>query len=979
MNLQIDHPLWLILAGIGVLSALIGWRVMHGIPRGRRSLAVGSRALLLITLALAMSGVYQVDEADDLTLIGVVDVSGSVQSFGSFGTDELGQRIGIDQASRSFLARSIGDKEEEDQVGIVAFDGTPVVIAAPSRSGVLDRTIEKSTIDGSDLPGAIELARTLVPADSNTRLVVFSDGRSTTPGLERIPGDVQIDVVPIRYEVEQEVVLESLEVPTRALPGAQIEARVVIRSLGRSTGELRITDNGEVIDLNGAAPGSAMRVALDPGQRVLLVPMTLGASRVHRFEARYIPDEIDAARGLYVGDVSLQNNRAGGVTMMRTRGRVLIVAEPNDDGLTDSVELERVLTEARWDVETRPPSAFPSDLLELESFDLVVLVNTPRDAISGQGDELLVAYTQELGGGLILVGGREALGAGGWQGSTLEEILPVKLDVPDDLIVPSVAVVIVLDSSGSMRRRVMGSSRSQQQIANESAAAAFEVLDQKDLIGVVAFSNSAREVVAIGPNDRPDDTRVRIESISSGGGTNIGDGLRMARDMLTGVEAGAKHIVLLSDGESMMPEQLPGLADELGAAGIKVSTIAVGDEADTRSMREVAVRSQGAYYRVLNPSVLPRIFLKAIRVVRAPMVREGDFEPVVLDPVSPAAGSLAGLPQLGGLVMTDRIDDDPRVQTPIVSPNGEPVLAYHQTELGRVAVFTSDVSTWSRRWIEDPVFARFWGTLSAWTMRNSDEAPGELTISMRGSAAEIEYDAIDEQGAPIDGLDIELQVYDASGQSQTLLLKQTGAGRYTAQTPSLTPGVHVLVASPVLDGEPLAPSIAGLEVSGSSEFNYLSANPEGLTALARRSGGRVFEIGGSEPADLFTREGLTVRRSLQPVWTLLIAIAFVLFLIDLAMRRVAFDRWVAQAREDTIAAARSVRGEQLQQAIATRQQARASSPETPDIDRSPMMKPKPQAKSEPMPKAEPAGEKEEAASDNPLMAAKRRAREQFDD
>ena len=106
---------------------------------------------------------------------------------------------------------------------------------------------------------------------------------------------------------------------------------------------------------------------------------------------------------------------------------------------------------------------------------------------------------------------------------------------------------------------------------------------------------------------------------------------------------------------------------------------------------------------------------------------------------------------------------------------------------------------------------------------------------------------------------------------------------------------------------------------------------------------------------------------------LLFAIAFVLFLIDLAMRRVAFDRWVAQAREDTIAAARTIRGEQLQQAFATRQQARASAPETPDIDRSPMMRAKPERRSEPEPKAE------EPKSDNPLLAAKRRAREQFDD
>jgi Ca-activated chloride channel family protein len=972
VSLHIDHPVWLVLAGIGVLSAILGWRMMIGIPRGRRALAVLSRSLLLLALALAMSGVYQIEEADELTVIGVVDVSGSVQSFGSFGSDDLGQRIDIDRAARAFLAEAIGEKQDDDRLGIIAFDGTSSVVAAPSRAGVLDRSIEKPQVDGTDLADAIELARTLVPSSSNTRLVVFSDGRSTQSGLDRIPGDVQIDVVPIRYQIQQEVVVESIEVPTRALPGAQIEARVVMRSVGRSSGELRITDNGELVDLNGSAPGNAMRVNLEPGQRVLMVPLTLGLSRVHRFEARFTPDEIGEGAGRYVGDTSLQNNRAGGVTMMRTRGRVLVVAPNRESSSSDATELVRVLQQAEWEVETRVPDVFPSELLELESYDLVMLVNTPRDAIPTRADELLTTYTQELGGGLIFVGGREALGAGGWQGSEIEQILPLKLDVPDDVVVPAVAVVIVLDSSGSMRKSV-GGSRSQQAIANDSAAAAFEVLDENDLIGVVAFSSGAREVVPMGLNNRPDDTRVRIESISSGGGTNIGAGLRRARDMLKDVEAGTKHIVLLSDGESMNPEELPGLAEELSEMGIKISTIAVGDEADTRSMREIAVRSEGAFYRVLNAAVLPRIFLKAIRIVRAPMIREGDFDPVVLDPVSVATGPIGDLPTLGGLVMTDRIDDDRRVRTPIVSPKGEPILAYHQTELGRVAVFTSDVSTWSRRWIDDPVFARFWGTLSAWAMRNSDEAPGELEIRIDGSRAAIEYDAIDEDGAPIDGLDIELQVYDASGSAQDLTLTQVGSGRYSVQTQALSPGVHVVIASPTLDGEPLAPSIAGLEISGSNEYKHLSANPDALIALAQRSGGRVFELGTSTPVDLFSREGLTVRRSLQPVWTTLIAIAFVLFLIDLAMRRVAFDRWVAQAREDTIAAARAVRGEQLQEAFAARQAAQAAAQETPDIDRSPMKRAKPQQKSEPEPK------QEELKSDNPLLAAKRRAREQFKD
>ena len=973
MNLDIDHPIWLVLIGVGLVSAVWGWHAMRGIPKGRCLLAVSARAFLLIVLALAMSGIYRVQQADDLTVIAVIDRSGSIESFADFGTDELGQQIGIDESSREFLARNTQQKQEQDRLGIVVFDGQSAVAAVPARAGTLDRTFEKNQIDGSDINGAINLARSLVPPESNARIILISDGRATNGGLERIPGDVQIDVVPIRYSIEQEVVVESIEVPARALPGAEIEARVVLRSLGQSTGTLNISNNGEQIDLNGSEPGAGYRLSLEPGRRVVRVPLTLGPQRVHRFEALYMPDDIDAVQGIYRGDSSLQNNRAGAVTMTRSRGRVLVVSDTDENGIDASAELQRVLNAAQWQIDTRVPSDFPQDLLGLEAYDLVVLVNIARDMLPIDTDQQLIAYTQELGGGLIFVGGPEALGAGGWQSSDIEQIMPVKLEVADDLITPQVAVVFVLDSSGSMRNTAGGSLSSKQQIANNAAAEAIGILDTRDLVGVIAFSDHARTIVPIENNGEPEEIKNRIRSIGSGGGTHIGSGLVVARDMLASVEANTKHIILLSDGASQQPELLPELAEELGSLGIKVSTIAVGDEADEDGMFEIAKRSKGVYYRVSNPAVLPRIFLKAIRVVRAPMIREGRFSPVIGDSQSPATGPLTGVPALGGLVMTEAIEDDPRVLTPLVSDKGEPVLAYHQTELGRVAVFASDVSSWASEWISSPFFVRFWSTMSAWTMRTVDEAPGELVIHVSGSNAEVEYTAVDEDGSPIDGLDVELLLYDNAGQSKALQLTQVGAGRYSGATQSLTRGVHVLIATASKDGEPLPPTIAGLEISGTAEYANLSADPESLSRLADRTGGRVFELSAEQQVDLFSREGLTVRRSLQPIWNVLIVIAFVLFLIDLAMRRVAFDRWVAQAREDTIAAARTIRGEQLQQAFATRQQARASAPETPDIDRSPMMRAKPEKKSEPEPKAE------EPKSDNPLMAAKRRAREQFDD
>ena len=81
--------------------------------------------------------------------------------------------------------------------------------------------------------------------------------------------------MPIRYQIEEEVVVESIEVPTRALPGAQVEARVVIRSLGRSSGELRITDNGEVVVLRKtrmlrhATPGNIDATSDQPFRRTV--------------------------------------------------------------------------------------------------------------------------------------------------------------------------------------------------------------------------------------------------------------------------------------------------------------------------------------------------------------------------------------------------------------------------------------------------------------------------------------------------------------------------------------------------------------------------------------------------------------------------------------------------------------------------------------------------------------------------------------
>lgn len=972
MSFAIDHPIWLLLLLLIPPSVWVGWRWMSGIPRGRRIIALFARALLVTLCALALSGVQRVEESDRIAVVALLDVSGSVRSFADFGVDDLGASVQAESAYRTFIERASSSKDPDDMLGIVAFDGVAHPIALPARSGSLDRMSVFPRSTGSDFNAAIARARAMLPPDTNARLLLLSDGRSTTDP-SGIVSDVPIDVVPVRYEVQREVVVESIELPARALPESIVEARVVIRAADAARGELRLFYDGAPIDLNDELPGDALAIELRAGRQVQTIPVQLTAGRVHRFQALFQPESIsdDLGQRRTPGDTSLANNSAGGITITPGHGRILVIdGVSNADATGAGAVLPSVLTRSGWDVQTLAADDFPSDLLEIEQYDLVVLVNTPRDALDESDEALIETYTRVLGGGLVLVGGPDALGAGGWKGADLAEILPVSLDVADDVIVPETAVVIVLDSSGSMRRSVFGSSRSQQTVANESAAGAIDVLDPSDQIGVISFSGSPRLVVPIGPNDDPEQTRNAVLSIRSDGGTNLPPAMDLAREQLMSVEAKSRHIIVLSDGQSQDAETLPGIAQSFGAQGIKVSTIAVGDNADESTLRKMAELSGGVGHRVLNPARLPRVFLKAIRVVRSPMIREEPFTPIIVDANTPATDGLSALPTLNGLVLTERLDD-PLVSTPIVSDQGEPLLAYRQVELGRVGVFTSDASAWAQFWIGSPVFERFWTNLARWTMRADIDEPGEVSFIVSESSASIEYEAIDENGAPIDGLIINTQLYTPDGSVRELTLTQVGPGNYSGAIDGLAPGVHVLVARPMMDGQALLPSIAGLEVSEAAEYAHLNADPAALIELAARTGGRVLDLDNPGAQELFDRSGVRSNRAYTPWWRVLVAALLIAFLLDLAARRVAWDRWIAIAKADTLAVTRAVQS-QTDRLRATKRTAAPISEPT-------VIAPKRATKKRPKSEAPSNDSGDQSPEPGGLLAAKRRARERIDE
>ena len=83
--------------------------------------------------------------------------------------------------------------------------------------------------------------------------------------------------------------------------------------------------------------------------------------------------------------------------------------------------------------------------------------------------ELARTYVQDLGGGLIMLGGDQSFGLGGYYKTVLEEILPVRSDFEKEKEKPSLAMVLVIDKSGSMGGEKI-------EMAKEAAKSAVELL-----------------------------------------------------------------------------------------------------------------------------------------------------------------------------------------------------------------------------------------------------------------------------------------------------------------------------------------------------------------------------------------------------------------------------------------------------------------------------------------------------------------------
>lgn len=914
-KLTFDRPLLLLLALIALPIFAIGVYSLQQLGPARRWASVGLRVFVLLLITIMLAGFRTVQTHDELTVVSLIDTSESVRKFFTPppGPDGLAQDY--EQWLSNYFQQAGGDKRSDDYWSAQTFDGRPTVRLSPSLGDVTlpDAAVE-APYEGSNGQRAIESGMAAKQqADAALRMVLVSDGNLDGEVMASVhaaaAAGVQIDVLPLNYKVKGEVMVEAVRANPEARKGQTVKVSVELRSADRVPGQLMLKHNGRWVDLNGDAKGEGIRIEanqwrtrIDTGEdEIGLYALTkyidrpISEAGVNTFDAIFVPDDQSG-----LANTITANDTGQAFTLVAGPGKVLVVDGVNGES---GKILPRALAERGIDTIMAPVTAMPSRLKDMRDYDAILFHNVPADNVPPKVQRNLTRYVHDLGGGFAMIGGPDSFGAGGWTNTDIDKyILPVHCQIPTQKILPSGALILVIDRSGSMFSPVAGTQFSQQNVAAEAAILAIKSLYPQDKIGVVAFDTSAKWIVDLQYNRDPAAIASKIRSMQPGGGTDIRVGVEAALKRLEAEpvgESAIKHMIVISDGWGDMHNNFQ-LGGKLGNAGVTISTIGVGDGHNAQGLRALANTGNGQFYPVINPANLPQVFIKEARAIRKNLIKEQPFNPVVRNVASPIMVGINAVPPLRGFVLTGP-KSDPRIFTPILGPEGEPIFAHHQVGLGRAAAFTADASNrWAQDWLGNwggsSNYADFWARTVRQIARPAASTQTDLTTTIAGDTMTLRLDAAGDadfnasRGASFgNNLQVTGSVEDPDGNLVNVTLEQTGPGIYEARIPARQAGNYIVdLNMRSSDGEQRR-VIGGSSKAAGGELRNFQSNTALLQKIAEMTGGRVLDPNNPAEANLYNRDVPIESRSTRPLRWQLMPFLLGLLLMDVACRRIAWE------------------------------------------------------------------------------------------
>jgi hypothetical protein len=833
----VAHPsiLWLL-----SLSLLLAWLDLRARSTRRRrwlvaSLRVGCVAALVLALSRPMLSVRVAKS----TLVRVVDVGPTMSA------DALAALGG----ARAGDARVVAFSNRAQVISDLAALQRPGELAALRERLARPVTPDDPVDGGSALAAALQLASAEIAPGAHGEVRLLTNGLATRGDAEaeafRLASrGIAIRVEPAAVAVDRAppVVVRSFSTPHSARVGQTITADVVVES--RVPGDVRVSLTA------GAGELASTVVTMTPGTRVVRLSVPLRAVGLAKVTAT-------------AGVAGAPGDAMASAIQVDGPARVLLVRDPATDSGT-AAALGQLLG-ASATIQVIAPAELAGR--SMSDFDAIVLADVPADQLSGEGQRA-IRQANNGGAGLLVTGAARSFGPGGYDGSTLASLLPVRMPQQLERIDPSTTLVLIIDTSGSMQGQRID-------LAKEVSRLAISHLQAHDKVGIVEFYGGKRWALPIQSAANSAAIGRALNRLTAGGGTTLYPALEEASFALRSIETRAKHVIVLSDG-GIEDAPFAPLLRQMAEDGVVTSAVVVAPEPGVPDpLPDLARWGSGRFYSVPDQFELADITLKQPRLSRLSPIVDRPSKVVATNEDLVGAEEVATWRPIGGYVRTVA---KPMADVLLSTSEGDPLLVRWRSGAGFVAAMPTQLGSAMTRSLQDqPSFARMIAGLFRQIAKPQAQ---RLTVrpQLRPAGVEVDVSASDMDAGIAKGT-LRLEVIDAQGGVvRGIAAEPIASGHWNVLLAGVPSGTYTVTAA--VD-RASARGQAGLAVPGSRQWPGVSTDH----ALLDRIAG--FQSLAGERAAAMPAEG----ESFVDLRNGLAAAAVVLLLLHVAARR-----WPAAGR-----------------------------------------------------------------------------------
>jgi len=832
-----------ILLGLILILMAVEWilYVRQMRYRGRFYLAVRIVGTLLVLFALFGVTVNRRDDAN--TTIFLVDVSNSnAQNL----TD-----------MEAYLKDAIRKMPADNQYGIVTFGKNSLVEQFLVREDHFSQIMSLPDKTATNFEDALSRALTMIPKNGAGRVVILTDGKETKGGIANTASALlsgQIELLAMLYETEQgqDAYVEKVELPSYLYQGDAYSMTVTVDSNYETDAQIQIW--------MGTMQVKSYDVYLNRGVNQFQFSQEVTGENVESFEVR-----VKA-----VGDTCEENDSYHAYAVVDSVPKVLVISGMNEDGS----QYGNMLYSANCNYDMVSAVNAPASLEELLEYKSVILENVYLSDLPKGFLENIETYVKDYGCGLVCCGGEDSYALGGYRESVLETVLPVDMELRGVDEIPTTAMIMVIDHSGSMSMDVEGGVTNLD-LAIKATETAVDQMRSTDYVGVISFDDSFNWVVEPVQASDKDAIKEKIRTIADGGGTTIQPAVREAFNGVSKCEADIRHVILLTDGQGESRDYSE-ITKAYNDGGVTLSTVAVGEGSDAGLLERIAKECGGRFYYSDVASDIPKIFAQEVFLSGDTYLQNGEFGLSVNSGNEITRGLFAdGWPMIYGYVSSTPKNTS---NVLIASEKDDPVLTVMQYGLGHTVAWNSDVTNeWTAGYAGKEDYVQLWKRIIDYSVGNALIGEDAVDVVTAGGYTQVVYHAID----GIEQTKVEAVYTDPEGNTKTEPLHATAPGTYEAKLETDVTGIYNLSVRRIDDGEIVNAVTTAAAVQYSDEYKF-DVGTSAFMDFVDRYGTLL------DPEDNFWKQRKSESKEKYELTKWLILLAILWFVMDIAFRRFHF-------------------------------------------------------------------------------------------